>query len=252
MVLSRQRRKVDFVALLRRLWRGERIIKHDGPAGRFPYLQLNGTPDARIPMMWVALGEKSLELAGRCMDGVVLHTFFGDEAIGRSLAAVRRGAEQAGRDPAKIRVWSVLATVGDHLGREAWLTKVVGRLASYLQAGPHGELLIKANAWDPALIQGFRSDPFVAGFRGSFDSKATLDELEYLAKLLPSEWLGIAATGSPEQCAAAINHQFELGVDSVILHGCSPAELAPILPAYRANRMKRVVGLPRNPGWSQS
>src|ERR1700712_4327952 len=101
----------DFVALLRRLWRGERIIKHDGPAGRFPYLQLNGTPDARIPMMWVALGEKSLELAGRCMDGVVLHTFFGDEAIGRSLAAVRRGAEQAGRDPAKIRVWSVLATV---------------------------------------------------------------------------------------------------------------------------------------------
>ena len=49
--------------------------------------------------MLVALGEKTIELAGRCMDGVVLHTFFADEAMTNSVAAARRGAEQAGRDP---------------------------------------------------------------------------------------------------------------------------------------------------------
>jgi 5,10-methylenetetrahydromethanopterin reductase len=35
----------DFAGLMRRLWRGETIVGHDGPAGRFPYLRLD--PDRR-------------------------------------------------------------------------------------------------------------------------------------------------------------------------------------------------------------
>ncbi|MGH3744608.1 MAG: TIGR03857 family LLM class F420-dependent oxidoreductase, partial [Mycobacteriales bacterium] len=60
-----------------------------------------------------------------------------------------------------------------------------------------------------------------------------VEELEHIATLLPDEWLAPAASGSPSQCAAAVQSQFDLGADGVILHGASPAELAPIIPAYR-------------------
>ncbi len=240
----------DTVAIFRRLWRGDAVVNHDGPAGSYPWLQLAPELDEDIPVLLVALGEKTLELAGRCMDAVVLHTFYSDEAVTKAVAAVRRGAEQAGRDPARVRVWSVLATVGDHIDEDARLKKTVGRLASYLQG--YGDLLVSVNGWDPAVLERFRSDPFRQSFRGAFDALATPDELRYLATLLPPEWMAVAATGTPEQCAAAITHQFDLGVDSVILHGATPAELAPILPAYRAVRPTRVGGQPANPGRSRS
>jgi 5,10-methylenetetrahydromethanopterin reductase len=201
-------------------------------------------------LLLVALGERTIELAGRCMDAVVLHTFFGDEALTHAVAAIRRGAEQAGRDPSSVRVWSVLATVGDHVPDDLRLKKTVGRLASYLQG--YGDLLVKVNGWDPVVLERFRADPFVQAFQGAFDAKATTSELEYLATLLPDAWTATAATGTPEQCAAAIQHQLELGADSVILHGATPAELAPILPVYRAARPSHLSAWPANPGRCRS
>jgi probable F420-dependent oxidoreductase len=240
----------DATGILRRLWKGETILGHDGPSGRYPYLQLHGEFDDDIPVLLVALGEKTLELAGRCVDGVVLHTFYGDEAVTNAVAAVRRGAERAGRDPARVRVWSVLATVGDHVPEDLRLKKTVGRLASYLQG--YGDLMVRVNGWDPAVLERFRADPFVQGFQGAFDAKATTRELEHLATLLPPEWKATAAAGTPEQCATAIVHQLKLGTDSVILHGATPDELAPILPAYRAVRPAHLETTPANPGRSNT
>ena len=240
----------DAADVLRRLWRGEMILGHDGPLGSFPYLFQDADFDEDIPLLLVAIGEKTLELAGRCMDAVVLHTFFGDEALVNSVAAVRRGAEQAGRDPATVRVWSVLATVGDHIDEATRLKKTVGRMASYLQG--YGDLLVQVNGWDPAVLERFRADAFVQGFQGAFDAKATTSELEYLATLLPEEWTASAATGTPEQCAATVVRQLDLGADSVILHGATPAELAPILPAYRTVRPAGLRAMPANPGRSPS
>jgi hypothetical protein len=143
-------------------------------------------------------------------------------------------------------VWSVLATIGDHIDEAKRLKKSVGRMASYLQG--YGDLLVKVNGWDPAVLERFRADDFVQNFRGGFDAKATTAELEYLATLIPEEWTATAATGTPEQCTAAVLHQFELGADSVILHGATPAEIAPILPAYRAARPAIGATMPANPG----
>ncbi len=237
----------DVAGILRRLWKGEAVVGHDGPAGRFAFLQQDAAFDEDIPLLLVAMGERTLELAGRCMDAVVLHTFFSDEAVTRAVAAVRRGADEAGRDPASVRTWSVLATVGDHIDEDLRLKKTVGRLASYLRG--YGDLLVQVNGWDPAVLERFRADPFVQDFRGAFDARATTPELEHLATLLPAEWMSVAATGTPEQCVEAVLHQFDLGVDSVILHGATPCELAPILPAYRAARPEHLAGLPANPGW---
>ena len=72
--------------------------------------------------------------------------------------------------------------------------------------------------------------------RGGIDGTATIAELEHIATLLPPEWLVPSATGSAEQCADAVGDQLELGCDAVILHGATPAELAPVLDAYRVRR----------------
>ena len=220
----------DFVGIMRRLFRGEVIVGHAGPAGSWPVLHLDGTLDEHLPMGLVAFGPESLALGGRCFDEVVLHTFFTDETTSRCVAVVKRAAEEAGRDPASVRVWSCFATVGDHIPEEKRLMKLVGRLATYLQA--YGSLLVRTNGWDPAALERILADPVVASVRG-LDISGTTEQLEHVATLIPEEWLSPAATGTPEQCVAAVRHQLDLGCDGVILHGASPAELAPIVAEYR-------------------
>jgi probable F420-dependent oxidoreductase len=224
----------DFALLMRRLWRGETVLGHDGPAGRFPVLRLDPAFREVIPLAWTAFGPNSLALGGRVFDAVVLHTFFTEETLVRCVGAVKQAAEQAGRDPSKVRVWSCFATIGDHVPEALRLKKTVGRLATYLQA--YGDLLVETNRWDPEVLRRFRADPLVQGFRGAIDAVATTDELEALAKLLPDEWLAPSATGSPERCVARVMEQLDLGADGVILHGATPDELAPILEAWRRVR----------------
>ena len=224
----------DFVGLMRRIWRGEVVAGHDGPAGKYPLLMMGPEYNEHIPMTLTAFGPNSLALGGRAFDAVVLHTFFTDETTARCVQAVKAAAEEAGRDPAKVRVWSCLATIGDHLPEGVRLRKTVGRMATYLQA--YGDLMVKTNEWDGAVLQHFRQDSVVGGFRGALDASATTDQLEHVATLIPDEWLASAATGSPKRCVEKIMSQFDLGCDGVILHGASPAELAPIVDEYRKRR----------------
>ena len=224
----------DFVGLMRRIWRGEVVVGHDGPAGRYPILTMGPEYNEHIPMTFTAFAQNSLELGGRAFDAVVLHTFFTDETTDRCVRTVKRAAEEAGRDPASVRVWSCFATVGDHLAADLRLKKMVGRMATYLQA--YGDLMVKTNRWDPAVLQRFRDDDFVRGFHGAIDTLATTQQLEHVARLIPDEWMAAAATGSPQRCVDKILGQFALGCDGVILHGATPAELEPIVAEYRKRR----------------
>ena len=221
----------DFAGLMRRLFRGEVIMGHDGPAGSYPVLHLNAELDEHLPMSLGAFGPQSLALGGRTFDEVILHTFFTDETTARCVERVKSAAEQAGRDPASVRVWSCFATLGDHLAEPVRLKRSVGRLATYLQG--YGDLLVETNGWDPAVLERFRADEVVVGIAGGIDVVATADQLEHIAGLIPDEWLAAAATGSPEECAEAVQGQFDLGCDGVILHGSTPTELAPIVDAWR-------------------
>lgn len=220
----------DFAGLMRRLFRGEAVVGHNGPAGSWPVLFLDDRLDEHLPMGIVAFGPRTLELAGRCFDEVVLHTYFTDETTARCVHTVRQAAEAAGRDPSSVKVWSCFATVGDHIPEDRRLMKTVGRLATYLQA--YGALLVRTNDWDRALLTEFLADPVVQGVRG-LDVVGTTDQLEHVATLIPDEWLAPSATGSPQQCVAAVRNQLALGCDGVIMHGATPAELAPIVDEYR-------------------
>jgi probable F420-dependent oxidoreductase len=224
----------DFAGLMRRLWRGEVVVGHDGPCGKFPLLALGPDYAGEIPLTFTAFGPNSLALGGRAMDAVVLHTFFTDETTARCVRAVKEAAEQAGRDPAKVRVWSCFATIGDHLPPALRLKKTVGRMATYLQG--YGDLMVRTNRWDPAVLARFRADETVARFPGAIDARATTEQLERIAKLIPEEWLAAAASGTPAECVAKIRAQFALGCDGVILHGASPAELEPIVLEYAKTR----------------
>jgi len=224
----------DFVGILRRMFRGEAVFGHDGPAGRYPMLALGPDYTGNIPLTFTAFGPNSLALGGRAFDAVVLHTFFSDETTARCVRAVKSAAEQAGRDPAKVRVWSCFATIGDHLPEPLRLKKTVGRMATYLQA--YGDLMVETNRWDPAPLAAFRADPLVKNFQGAIDARATTEQLEQIAKRIPEKWLAAAATGSPQRCVAKIREQLDLGCDGVILHGATPTELEPILAEYRRTR----------------
>ncbi|WP_423797617.1 TIGR03857 family LLM class F420-dependent oxidoreductase, partial [Mycolicibacterium hassiacum] len=220
----------DFARVMRRLWRGEMIFNHDGPIGKYPLLYLDADFDEDIRLAIVAFGPKTLALGGRLFDDVILHTYFTPETLRRAVRTVKDAAEQAGRDPDSVRVWSCFATVGDHLPEEVRLKKTVARLATYLQG--YGDLLVRTNGWDPAVLQRFRDDKVVQSIPGGIDHKATPEQIEHIATLIPDEWLEPAATGSPQQCVARIRKEFDYGADAVILHGCTPDELEPIVAEY--------------------
>lgn len=236
----------DAVGIYRRLWHGE-AFGHDGPAGSYPFLSQDSSFDEDIPVLMMAIGDRSLELAGRVADGVVLHTFLGDATLARSVARIRDAASAVGRDPSDVRVWAVLAVVEESIPEELALRKLVGRLATYLQG--YGEVLVRANGWDLADLQRFRDDPLVQSYAGAFDAVGTTEQLGYLRdEVLPAEWLAASATGSAEACARRVLDQLDAGADSVVLHGATPTELAPVLDAYRSLRPD-LPTLPANPGW---
>ncbi|MGV9858641.1 TIGR03857 family LLM class F420-dependent oxidoreductase [Gordonia sp. NPDC003425] len=235
----------DIADILRRLWRGEMIIGHDGPAGTYPLLNL-GVTVTPLPILLVTMSPRTLALAGQIADGVVLHTFLGDEATTTAVRVVRDAAERAGRDPASIRIWSVMATVGDDLADDDRLRRLYGRLATYLQGYP--DVLMRANGWSPDDLERLRATDAFTGAHGPIDATASTEQLVELAAAIPPHWVADSAVGSAAQCAETVAHQFDLGVDSVILHGATPTELAPVVDAYRAVRPAGRDHLSANPG----
>src|SRR4051812_38234332 len=55
----------DAVGIYRTLWSGGSVVGHDGPAGTFPYLSQDSSFEEPIPVLMMAIGDRTLELAGR-------------------------------------------------------------------------------------------------------------------------------------------------------------------------------------------
>ena len=188
--------------LLRTLWRGEKVVGHDGALGTFPYLSSGDWIDATIPIHFVGFGPKSIRMAGAHFDGVHLHTFLSHEGLRRAKALVQEGAEEAGRDPDAVKITTVCATAVEP-SREDHLRKFVARMATYMQAPNYVELLCELNGWDREVLTAFRASPVVQSMAGGIDSVATLEQLEQIAELIPAEWFA-AAVGKPRGVRALL------------------------------------------------
>lgn len=223
-------REAEFVALMRRLWRGDTVSGYRGALGEYAHLGLAPYLDEDIPILYVGFGPNSLEHAGRIYDGAHLHTFMSDHALGEAVARIRAGEAAAGRAPGTVKVWSVLATACE-VPEAVYLKYIVARLATYLQIPGYGDMLAAINGWDPQALQRFRADPAVTSVGGLIDSVASTRQLAAIDKLIPAEWRP-AAVGNARECARRWVDQFEAGADGIIIHASTPAEFEPVLREY--------------------
>jgi probable F420-dependent oxidoreductase len=225
-------REAEFIAMMRKLWRGERELGHQSVLGQYPALHLADYVSEDIPVLYVGFGPKSLQQAGRVYDGAHLHTFMSDQALSEGVAHFRAGEAETGRSGGKL--WSVFATACD-VSEERYLKLIVARLATYLQIPGYGEALVNVNGWDMDTLQAFRNAPIIAGMTGAIDSVASYTELAEIDKLIPQEWRP-AAVGDAKTCAQRWLDQINAGADGVIIHASTPEEFAPVLAEYEKIR----------------
>ena len=88
----------ESVLALRRLTAGETV-----ESGATPWRVRRSA--RRVPIYLAAEGPRTLELAGRVADGIIVGMGLTPEVIALSHAAIERGARAAGRSPADIDVW---------------------------------------------------------------------------------------------------------------------------------------------------
>jgi 5,10-methylenetetrahydromethanopterin reductase len=235
----------DHVDILRRLWSGE-TVSYEGPAGRYPNLNLGESIPGGVfpevtppPLMLAAVGPKTLELAGRCFDGVFLHGFLTTEATEHSRSIVRDAAERAGRDPASVAVYTELVCTPDFSDEEVEL--VVGaRLTHYASTPGYGEMLCTANDWDPAPLGVLREAVTKAIADNDAAGRPLSNRELYIApsRVLPEYWkVDGAAMGTAQGVANRLHGYLDAGADRVRVHGVTPDRLEPTVKAFEsANR----------------
>jgi 5,10-methylenetetrahydromethanopterin reductase len=228
----------DYIDILRRLWRGE-TVSYDGPLGRFPDMALIDVVDAPAPPIILGSfgGRRSMRLVAEHCDGVFLMPFTTPEAIEETIRFRDEECEKIGRDPAEVRIIHEMITAPDFT--EQQVSEVVyARALTYLQMSESGEVLMARNRWDPADLRYVREHPMFQGLRtGVADQQFHRSQLVEAARRLPTSWIEPnAAIGTPAQCAARIREFVDLGVDEICLHGASPAQLTPVVEAWRAAR----------------
>jgi len=246
----------DYMSVLRRLWRGE-VVSYEGPAGVLKNVALGGAVDPVPPIIMAAMGDKTCQWAGRHCDGVVFNSLWTQGAVARSVSHVRRGAEEAGRDPSSIRIWTIQVTACE-VSEEDVLNFIVRRMNTYVLFPPMMEAVCRANVWDIKVADRIRKKlgeldgNRKPGASGDEHTTRNLDDLREIRKMYPDEWIYEGnAVGTGPECARATRSRFDAGADGVLFHGSPPLKLAPLLtlwPQYRP--AGKFSSTPVNPGLS--
>jgi 5,10-methylenetetrahydromethanopterin reductase len=163
---------------------------------------------ADVPLYIAASGPKTLRLAGQIADGVVINTGLLPEIIRDSIDQVRRGAAEAGRDPAEVDLWWLpLTNLAED--RRAAVEEIKMSLAS---AGSHlARFTTSGKHIPPELLAKVEQ----LGGRYHFDqhdkpdsaNRRLIEELglvEYLAERF-------SVAGTPEDCVRKLERAVEAG-----------------------------------------
>lgn len=225
---------VDYVDLMRRLWRGE-TVTYDGPAGRYDGAKLGDTYEGAPPQVWsggFAL-PKSAEAAARTFDGVLLPPLLTPDAVAAAVARLREACERLGRDPATLRVTACVITAPD-LGEDETRALAHARAVTYLQAKEYGDATVRANGWDSEPVARLRAHQQLASGEMA-DTAFHRVQLMEPAALVPDSWISAScAIGSATEVAAKLREFREAGADEVATYGSTPGQNAEVARAWRA------------------
>lgn len=222
-------RLADYISIFRRLWAGE-AVEYDGILGKFPMLKLTDFHDGpRPPIIFTAIGPKSLAFAGTHCDGVLLHPFISPTGVRNSTKIVRDAAEKAGRDPMSVRIYHNIIVAPD-LPKDEEDAVVRGRAITYFELPGFGDLIVEINEWDKGVLDKVRAHPKIANLNGKpADQAYTRQELVDVGQLLPQQWIDEgAAVGTAAICADQLMDYLDAGADEILLHGASPFDMGPL------------------------
>lgn len=223
----------DYVSILRQLWAGK-TVTYNGPAGDYPALQLAHVCDNPPPIIMGATGPKTLAMAGAHFDGIVLHPFLTIEGVARSVKIVRDAAREAGRDPAAIRIYSIVVTSPDTLPAALRANILEARAVSYFMHRELGAPIIAMNGWDEAPMNRLVETGLARLDYGTADLNETRRRMAEAVAMLPPEWLTSgAAVGSVDHCIKRLREYLDAGADEILLHGTTPDQQGDIVAAAR-------------------
>jgi 5,10-methylenetetrahydromethanopterin reductase len=227
----------DYVDILRRLWRGERVA-YSGVLGEFPEMQLEDVRDLQAPPVWFGtLGQPlGAKASAASFDGVLLPPVFTPEATASIVARLRAECERIDRDPASLHVCQSVITAPD-LDEQETRALAHARAVTYLDAPGYGEMLVRLNGWDPAPLARLRDHEQFKDM-GTAVSDLSFHRTELLgpASLVPDEWMEQScALGSVEQCVGALRRFREAGADEIVTYGSTPNQNAALAEAWRAS-----------------
>lgn len=211
----------DYSVILRQLWAGDEV-SYEGPAGRFPRIQMADIPATPPPMYLAAIGPKTLALAGSHFDGVVLHPFLTTQAVGRARDIVHEAAVKAGRKASDVRIFPTLIVAPDLPDADAHKAINV-RAASYFIHRWLAEPVARANGWDIADVEPLMQLPIQDMEVARHSAEEVRRIFDEATRLLPRKWVeGGSAWGSAAFCAERLREFRDAGGDEILIHGTTP------------------------------
>jgi 5,10-methylenetetrahydromethanopterin reductase len=223
----------DHAQILRDIWAGK-TVSYSGPAGVFPRLFASDQPDVRRPpLLLAAIGPKTLALAGRVFDGVILHPFLTPAAVTLSRGIVRAAAIEADRDPDAVRVYGEIV-VAPELDDDATDRIVAARALTYFDMRGLAAALFTVNGWDMQVLEKIRSHSHMKRVSTFADFDLTIEErIEVVHDTVPGDWLReTSGSGDAADIAGRLRTYLDAGIDELVLHGAKATELASVVTAF--------------------
>lgn len=178
-------------------YRGERFVY------RGAHLDIRPV-QAPVPIVFAAMGPRTLRLAGRLADGVLLNVGASIEYVRWAIEQIRQGAEHAGRSLTEITVaaWLTVYLTDDYA---AGVERARQWLATVLSVPRQGELLLARSQLDTSILPQIRRHVSAYPHEGDRAAAAALVPPDVAARL--------TLIGTPDQVRARVQEYRAAGVD---------------------------------------